>query len=335
VEIWQGSAVDPEVRFRGSSGGLLSALSLYCLEAGGFGGVVHAGMDPEVPWMNRNYVSRNRADILARCGSRYAPSMPCAALGDIATDGGLHVFIGKPCDAAAVSELRQRVAEVRARVGLVLTFFCAGTPSTKGTLDLIDLLDVNREAVKEVHYRGEGWPGDFRVVSDLPLETKRLSYKDSWGKLTAYRPLRCNLCPDGLGRVADIACGDAWEAYGQNGDPGRSIVLVRTDRGREILAGALRAGYVAVERVTPDNVLRAQSNLLKRRRGLFGCLAAFRMVGAPIPAYEGFSLARSWLRIGLKGQARTVLGTLRRVVQRRWYRRRHRSGDVTQQAIVK
>jgi coenzyme F420 hydrogenase subunit beta len=32
LEIWEGFATDPEIRHRGSSGGLLSALALCCLE---------------------------------------------------------------------------------------------------------------------------------------------------------------------------------------------------------------------------------------------------------------------------------------------------------------
>ena len=255
---------DPTIRFKGSSGGLLSALSLYCLEKEGFAGAIHAGMDPATPWMNRNYVSRDRAAVLARTGSRYAPSAPVAALSEVGD--GTHVFIGKPCDAAAVSELRRRDTDVQRKVGLVMTFFCAGTPSTRGTLDLMNGLESGADPVKEVHYRGEGWPGDFRVIAESGAEKQRLSYKESWGRLTSYRPLRCNLCPDGLGRVADIACGDAWEQYDGKGDPGRSIVLVRTEKGRQILAGALRAGYVTLERVGTDNVLRAQSSLLGRRR---------------------------------------------------------------------
>ncbi|MPY91438.1 MAG: glycosyltransferase [Luteitalea sp.] len=325
LEIWEGWATDPDIRFRGSSGGLLSALSLYCLEVEGFAGVIHAGMDPATPWMNRNHVSRGRPDILARTGSRYAPSAPCAALSDIGRDAGPHVFIGKPCDTAAVSALRERDPDVQAKVGLVLTFFCAGTPSTSGTLSLMEQLGVNRSDVREVHYRGEGWPGNFRVIGPAESNTKALSYEESWGRLTSHRPLRCNLCADGLGRVADIACGDAWEQYEQNGDPGRSIVLVRTEKGRTILAGAVRAGYVTLERAGAENVLRAQSNLLDRRRGLFGRLLAFRLLGAPIPTYEGFSLFRSWRQIGLRAQLRTVLGTLRRIVQRGWFRRRDSS----------
>jgi coenzyme F420 hydrogenase subunit beta len=137
--------------------------------------------------------------------------------------------------------------------------------------------------------------------------------------------LRCNLCPDGLGRVADIACGDAWHHYRNDGDPGRSLVLVRTERGRAILGAAARAGYVTLERAGADDVLRAQP-LLGRRRGLFGRMAAFTLLGVPMPRYVGFSLLRSWLRCGPAEQVRSFGGTLRRAVRRGWYRRRSKLG---------
>jgi len=323
LEIHEGWASDPEVRYRGSSGGVLSALSLFCLEQAGFAGVVHAGMDPSTPWLNANHVSRRRPEVLARAGSRYSPSAPCAALGEISSDAGVHVFVGKPCDAAAVSALVRRDPVLRAKLGLVLTFFCAGTPSTRGTLDLLEHLGVPRAGVKEVHYRGGGWPGNFRVVTDDEAHAKELSYRESWGRLAAgRRPLRCSLCPDGLGRVADIASGDAWQHFKDDGDPGRSLILVRTEKGRAILAAAVRAGYVTINGAEADDVLRAQPNLLDRRRLLFGRMAAFRLLGAPVPTYTGFSLFRSWVRSGPRQQLRSVGGTVRRILRRRWYRRR-------------
>lgn len=321
LEIWEGFATDEHLRRKASSGGLLSALSLYCLEVEGYEGVLHAGMDPTTPWLNRNHVSRDRAGILARTGSRYAPSSPCAGLGVITEGQGPYLFIGKPCDTAAVSELRRRDAIVRERIGLVLTFFCAGTPSTRGTLDLMNALHVSPESAREVHYRGDGWPGRFRIVP-RDGEPRSLSYMESWGRLTAYRPLRCNLCPDGLGRVADISCGDAWEQFTENGDPGRSIALVRTEKGRAILEAARRAGYVTLERVSADAVLRAQANLLERRRALFGRLLAFRLLGLPIPRYEGFSLFQSWWAGTWTARLKTVVGTLRRILVKGWFRRR-------------
>ncbi len=326
LEIWEGWATDPEIRLRASSGGVLSALSLYCLEHGSFDGVIHAGMDPVRPWLNENFVSSTREEVLARAGSRYSPSMPCAALGQIER-GGRYVFVGKPCDAAAVAAMRRREGVVAETIGLVLTFFCAGTPSTRGTLDLLEHLQVDPQTVRTLHYRGAGWPGDFRLERhDDSGERLSVSYQESWGHLTSYRPLRCNLCPDGLGHVADISCGDAWQHYEEDGNPGRSLILVRTENGRILLQDAARAGYVTLKRVGASDVLRAQSNLLERRRTLFGRLAAFQLMGVPIPRYKGFWLLHGWLRSGLGRQVRSVGGTLRRIARRGWYRRRRQMG---------
>ena len=134
-------------------------------------------------------------------------------------------------------------------LGLVLTFFCAGTPSTKGTLDLIKSLNVSPEKVASVRYRGDGWPGRFRVISAEGGGEKSLAYMESWSRLSHDRAFRCQLCPDGLGRVADITCGDAWERFGDGQDMGRSVAVVRTRKGQEILHRAMAAKYVELEPV--------------------------------------------------------------------------------------
>lgn len=322
LEIWEGWAADPDVRLRASSGGILTALSLFLIEAEGFGGVLHAGMDAESPWMNRNYVSRTRADVLARAGSRYAPSSPCEALGAIDDERGPHAFIGKPCDVSAVAELRRQDPQLDRRLGLVLSFFCAGTPSTRGTLDLMNRLGARPEDTTEVHYRGDGWPGRFRMTLRNGQRASSLSYEESWSRLTSYRPMRCNLCPDGLGRLADISCGDAWDRFGDEGDKGRSLILVRTERGRRYLQAAARAGYVTLVPAGPTRVLAAQRALLQRRRELFGRMAALRMLAIPVPSYRGFALFRAWIGSGPDRWVATLGGTLRRVVQRTWFRRR-------------
>jgi coenzyme F420 hydrogenase subunit beta len=321
LEIWEGYASDPDLRYRGSSGGLLSTLALYCLEQENMAFVVHAAMDEAKPWTNKTVLSRNRSEILARTGSRYAPASPCDGLRAVEESDRTCVFIGKPCDAAGVALLRKQRPELDRKIGLVLTFFGAGTPSTRGTLDLVKSLDVRLEDIDEVRYRGEGWPGRFRIRYDNRTQDKSYSYVESWGRLTNYRTLRCALCPDGLGRIADLSCGDAWERVSGDSDPGRSIVLVRTERGRAILHRAMAAGYVELRPIGAQAVLVAQSSLLQRRREIFGRFLAMRLLLIPIPMVTGFSLLHSWLRLPFLQMARTVLGTMRRVVQRGWWRR--------------
>ncbi len=321
LEIWEGYASDPDLRYRASSGGILSALALYCLEHENMAFVLHIGMDKAKPWTNTTVQSRTRSEILARTGSRYAPASPCDGLRAIEESDRPCVFIGKPCDAAGVALLRRQRPELDGKLGLVLTFFCAGTPSTQGTLDLLKSLDVAPNEIDALRYRGEGWPGRFKVLSNDGTSEKSYSYSDSWGKLTSYRPPRCHLCPDGLGRVGDISCGDAWEKFDSGGDIGRSIVVVRTRRGQEILHRAMAAKYVELRPAGATEVLLAQPSLLERRRELFGRLLARRLLLVPIPRFVGFSLFQSWIRLPFLRKIRTVLGTMRRLVQRGQWRR--------------
>ena len=322
LEVWEGYASDPEIRFRASSGGILTALALYCLEQERMEFVSHIGMDEERPWTNKTVQSRNRKELLARTGSRYAPASPCDGLSTIEKSDQPCVFIGKPCDTAAVAMLRRQRPELDRKLGLVLTFFCAGTPSTRGTLDLVKSLDIDPETVHQVRYRGEGWPGRFKVIYGEPSQEKSYSYKESWGRLArGYRPLRCHLCPDGLGRVADISCGDSWGKFNGNGDAGRSLVIVRTRRGQEILHRAMAAGYVELTRVDQTDVLAAQSNLLARRKEIFGRLLARRLFLIPSTQFSGFSLFRSWIRLSFPTKIKTIAGTITRALQRGHWRR--------------
>lgn len=301
---------------------MLSALALYCLECEDMEFVLHTGVDEAKPWANRTVQSRNRSEILARTGSRYAPASPCDGLGLIEKSPRPCVFVGKPCDTAAVTMLRNQRPDLDRKLGLVLTFFCAGTPSTQGTLDLLKRLDVPLQEVTSVRYRGEGWPGEFKVRSQNEAPGKSLSYAESWGRLTGYRPLRCHLCPDGLGRVADISCGDAWERLDNGWDAGRSIVVVRTEIGQEILHRAMAAKYVELEPVGPAAVLAAQPNQIARHRELLSRLLGMRLLFVPVPRFVGFSLFNTWSELPFLRKVRTILGTIRRVALRGLWRRR-------------
>ena len=323
LEIWEGYAADLEIRRQGSSGGLLSALALYCLEKEGMEFVLHTAMDETKPWTNKTVQSRNRTEILARTGSRYAPASPCDELRLVEENARPCVFIGKPCDTAAVAMLRQKRPALDRNLGLVLTFFCAGTPSTKGTLDLIKSLNLSPEKVTSVRYRGDGWPGRFRVASASGGGgEKSFSYMESWGRLAQDRAFRCQLCPDGLGRVADISCGDAWERFGDGQDMGRSVAVVRTRKGQEILHRAMAAKYVELEPVRVTSIHAGQPNQINRNHELFGRLLAMRLFLVPVPKFVGFSLFQSWVRLPILEKIRTVLGTMRRIAFRGlWHRR--------------
>src|SRR5690606_28215288 len=80
LEAWEGHAADPELRHTGASGGVMTALALYCLERAGMHGVLEVGQDPDDPVRNSTRLSRSREELLACTGSRYAPAAVCRGL---------------------------------------------------------------------------------------------------------------------------------------------------------------------------------------------------------------------------------------------------------------
>lgn len=318
--IWEGWATDPQVRWAGSSGGVVTALSLYALERRGMALVVHTGMDKGKPWHNRTVVSKDRAELLAHTGSRYTTSSPVEALAAIEEADGPCVFVGKPCDVAAVQALRRRRPALDRNLGLVLSFFCAGTPPTDASLRVAaELGFTDPDAISTMRYRGHGWPGEFTVAS-RDGRSATLSYEESWGRLASMpRQLRCALCPDGLGELADVTGGDAWHRRDEGSD-GISFILARTPLGTDIVTGAIDEGYL--QAVPSDAARVREAQPLTRRRTLITArTAALRTVGLPAPRYPGFRLGAASRLVGPARWTREYAGMLRRIVRRGYLRR--------------
>jgi coenzyme F420 hydrogenase subunit beta len=320
IEIWEGYASDSEVRYNGSSGGAASAIALYCLEIKSMSGVLHIGRDEENPLKNNVFMSTNRADLLSRTGSQYSPASPCSGLDEIASAPSSCVFIGKPCDVAGLQKACQLRSDLNNKNGLSIGIFCAGTPSSRGTLELLKKMKISHDLVKDVRYRGIGWPGMFTVnLKDNKSSSLKIPYMEAWGFLQKYRPYRCYLCPDGTAAHADISCGDPWYRTPQEGDLGYSLVMVRTEKGKRILQGAIDAGYLSMKRIDIQKLIDSQEGLLKKRKEIWGRLLAMRMFGLPIPQYPGFFLFEQWLSSSVKQKARSLLGTALRIIQRKYY----------------
>jgi coenzyme F420 hydrogenase subunit beta len=320
LEVWEGYASDPQLRFNGSSGGAATALALFCLEKQKACGVLHIGTREGAPLKNIAIFSKSKAELLGRTGSRYSPAAPCEKFEWIAESKSPSVFIGKPCDVVALRKAQAVNPLLNEKVFLTISIFCAGTPATKGTYKILSTLGVEPEQTEELRYRGCGWPGatTIRVKGDKG-QTHQMSYEESWGNILSHcGQYRCRICPDSTGEFADISCGDPWYRELKDNEQGWSLVVVRTKRGKEILRKAIDAGYINLERVGPDTIPRSQKALLTRRRHLWGRLFMMRMAGVPIPQYIGFFLLRSWLRLPLLEKFRSLAGTLKRIMLRGW-----------------
>jgi coenzyme F420 hydrogenase subunit beta len=289
VDAWQGWAVDPDFRHAGASGGVLSALAYWLVSSKRAQAVAGSGMSAVQPTRTVPLRITSRDEALASAGSRYAP------VANTLSGDNCEAFIGKPCEVSGRFQFASRSAAVDGQLPVLLSFFCAGTPSQCATDELIGTLGVKPFDVASLRYRGNGWPGEFEVRA-TDGRVRAMSYADSWGNnLGRQLQLRCKLCADGTGEHADIAVGDYW-AIDDKGFPafenadGISAVIARTQRGAALLAAASRQGVITLNPIDLDNLAAVQPFQTQRRETLAGRLVGRRLAGYRIPHYRGYNL---------------------------------------------
>jgi coenzyme F420 hydrogenase subunit beta len=322
-EVWgrvdgcfSGWSNDEVIRRSASSGGLVSALAAYMLDAGIVDAVLHVGADEENCLSNRLHISSSVDEVLSRASSRYAPALVFLDVLEILErDSKKYLFIGKPCDVASLRLLLREYPKYENRVHACFSIFCAGMPSINGTREILDILGVKERPIS-LRYRGNGWPGAFCVVdsSRVPHE---MSYNDSWGKvLGKYIHFRCKICPDGSGKSADISFGDAWAT--NDGYPdfeerdGKSLVLSRTALGRELLCAAVAAGRISLSDLSVESIKEMQPYQYLRAVSSGWRLAAVRIATLGLIRRPDASVRRAMRYFPLQRGIRQFAGTMKR-----------------------
>lgn len=316
--VMAGHAIDDEVRFKGSSGGVLSALAIYLLETGLVQGVLHISVSEEHPFENSIQLSTTREDVLRAAGSRYAPASPLAEINRYLAMPGQFAFIGKPCDVAALRALQREKPEIEQKFPYLMSFMCAGTPSMKGTEAVVRHMGFEPEDVRQFRYRGNGWPGMARAESKTG-QAAEMDYEASWGTiLNRYLQFRCKICPDGTGEFADVTCADAWHGD-ERGYPsfeesaGRSLILGRTTKGAELIHQAILASGIKARETQVDEIKRMQPYQVTRKQALIARLFGVRLAIKKIPKFKNMGLLEAAKIMPFKLHIRNAAGTWMRV----------------------
>lgn len=119
---------------------------------------------------------------------------------------------------------------------------------------------------------------------------------------------------------ADISVGDPWYREIEEDEQGQSLILIRTEKGRKIFHEAVNEGYIVASQVAPDILYKSQKNLLGKRQAIWGRLLAMKTLGIPRPELKGFRLFKNWLDLSLKEKIKSILGTVKRIIQRNYFK---------------
>ena len=174
-----GHASDPEVRFRGSSGGVLTALGQFLLDSGRVKFVLHVGASRSLPMRTDRRLSFDAVSVLENAGSRYGPVAPLADFREILDRGEPFALIAKPCDVTAVRNLAKLDPRVGELMRYALAFVCGGASDLSKSEQALQRFGLREDELALFRYRGHGNPGMNRIET-TDGRAFELTYRQMW-----------------------------------------------------------------------------------------------------------------------------------------------------------
>lgn len=252
------------------AGGTVSALVYFALRSRRVRGAVLTGHDPGNALLPVPSLITRPADVFRRSLSRYAAAPTLAVLNRAAGEGmGDLGVVATPCQATAVAQMRLNPMDdplFKDPTALVIGLFCTWALDFRRfeaflaqRLSVTDIVKIDipppPAAVLKVYLR-DG-------VREFSLDDVR-----------SLIPEACGYCPDMTSEFADISVGVL------EGRPEMNTIIIRTERGDEIVRAAARLGYLELD-VMPkenlDHLVWAAAN--KKKRGVLRCREAGKLNG--------------------------------------------------------
>ena len=261
------------IREAGAAGGVATALLAYALDKDRIDGAVVAGFNRNKPFLAEGRIVSDSRELPEHARSKYGGNPPMnAVLSEAVLDKGFSRLglIGCPCHVHGLRKLQQlgkpkRIAE---SIHLVLGLFCASQMHFEGTRHLLsEYCGVySLDEIEMIDYRWGPWPGRFYVKTKTGKEILVDRHEYVYHHLlNAWQRDRCTVCLDHCAELADIALGDFWDPEMKPGDPGWTMVIVRSDLGLQFFEDAVRDGYVDAQEFDLSDKTPSGTQYKKRR----------------------------------------------------------------------
>ena len=229
----------PARSFQG--GGVVSALLICALKQGLIEAAILTGRDENGPAPR---IASSPEEILDCATSKFTAAPTLAALNRAISEkiGPLGV-VGTPCQMTAVAKWRTNPLnrdDYADPVSLTIGLFCNwGLDQRQLQAFLAERMDMSR-------IRGMDIPPPPANVLVVDLGDERVTIP--LDEVRAFIPDTCGLCPDMTSEWADLSVG-MFE-----GRPGWNTLLVRSQTGKDLVAGATAAGLLITEPMPEANL---------------------------------------------------------------------------------
>lgn len=260
-----GYAIDENLRFHSSSGGITTAIVKYLFDSGYINTALACKFDEQKCQYTPTLIYSYNDYVMV--GSVYQ---------DLDVIGFIRNHINKirgrifvvcaPCQVKAIRSIliKNNIENV------IINYFCSGQTTIEGTYKYYELLGLNKTNIKNIRYRGDGWPNGITIETKEGDIIKRPNYSEPWKTLHQshlYRPRRCSYCKIMESEDADLSVGDPWlEDYMEHEKIGSNLFLVHSEFGFELIKKMKINNLIEINEVGYDLFMKSQRPNIDAKR---------------------------------------------------------------------
>ena len=284
--VFVGHSRVPEIRSCGASGGIITQVLVYLMENGLVDGAVVLCQGRPRPWQAKPIIARSVDEVIAASGSVYVPVPVNTILAEMDTFDGRLAYVGLPDQVASLRLLQKLGHGGAQKVDYVLgpyvgtSIYFSAVESYLRSNGVYDL-----DEVVALRYRAGNWPGHLQIETRTGrlLRAKKFHYNYL---IPFYITRSSLLAVDFTNELTDLSVGDAWHPRYERQREGFSVVVVRSDRGTDLLTSMCQEGALDLEEISPGEALSMHGHMLDfKKRGTFIRLEWRRAMGMRVPDY--------------------------------------------------
>ncbi len=236
LESYSAYSNDANSRKISTSGGLITNLIIELIKNKEFDAAFVLPFDTFTGKPAGLKATKETSKIFNSAKSKYIPASVYNVVVALKKEGNSkYIIVGTPCQIYGIKKFlkKSKIAEENV---LFLGLFCDRTLNFNIIRYFEDTYGQSGEKLIKFEFRTKekyGWPGNSKVYFDSGREL--IIDKKIRQRLKPFFQLkRCLFCTDKLNRLADISFGDCYIG-GKEDFQGKSSVVVRTKKGKEIL----------------------------------------------------------------------------------------------------
>jgi coenzyme F420 hydrogenase subunit beta len=254
-------SVDPRLRAVAQHGATVTALMELALTEGLIDSAIVSFRDRQ--FLQNGAVVKDIVEIRNNAKSKFTVSPTVAAFNQLLTrDSGNVGVVATPCQALALAKMKlNRTSENKTQINqpkLVIGLYCGWTLSME---KYIKLLLENNIALKSV------------TGMDIPAGGNILElYTDDGAKSIPFDAVQgcireaCRYCMDSTAEYADISVGSARFSGNWSDVRKWNQLIVRTEKGRELVELAVRRGVLEVREAPAENLKELKEAAVNKKK---------------------------------------------------------------------